>query len=271
VQLQSAKHRFEAQGIKFAAISYDSAAILKEFADRHKIDFPLLADPESRLISSFGVLNSKASGMTKGMALPGYFYIDASGIIREKFFQADYSDRVTPNRLIARLFPELTEEATQKVDAPHLVLELSQSDRVVIPGSRFSIAAQIELPPDVHVYAPGVKGYQHIQLELAPSPEFQLAPPVYPSSKILFLDAIKEQVPVFEGKFRITSEAMIVASPDFVKSLGTSGKTVNIAGQLKYQACDKTTCYLPTSIPVSWQLQVLPLDRQRSPEAIQHK
>jgi hypothetical protein len=28
---------------------------------------------------------------------------------------------------------------------------------------------------------------------------------------------------------------------------------------------------LPTSIPANWQLQILPLDRQRSPQAIQPK
>jgi len=82
---------------------------------------------------------------------------------------------------------------------------------------------------------------------------------------------IKEEVPVFEGKFRITSEAKIGANPDFIKLVGLNGRTVTVSGQLNYQACDKTICYPPTSVPVSWQLEVLPLDRQRSPEAIQHK
>jgi hypothetical protein len=133
------------------------------------------------------------------------------------------------------------------------------------------LAALVELPQDVHVYAPGVKGYKPMQLEFQPSPDFELAPPIYPSSRILYLEAIKEEVPVFEGKFNITSDAKISLNPDFMKSLGTSGKTVTISGQLRYQACDRTTCYLPTSIPVTWQVQVLPLDLQRSPEAIRHK
>jgi hypothetical protein len=60
-------------------------------------------------------------------------------------------------------------------------------------------------------------------------------------------------------------------NPDFIKSVGPSGKTVTVSGQLNYQACDKTICYPPTSVPVSWQLEILPLDRQRSPDAIQHK
>ena len=269
MQLQNTKQKFEAQEIQLAAISYDSPAILKDFADRRKIEFPLLADPQSKIIASYGVLNQEATGMTKGMALPGYFYIDANGIIREKYYEAKYTNRFTANNVMAKLFPELAEGISQKVEAPHLNLELNESDRAVVPGSRFSLVAQIELPQDVHVYAPGVKGYKPIQLEIAPSPDFEPIPPVYPPSKVLYLDAIKEQVPVFEGRFRITSEVKMSANPDFMKSLGADEKT--IAGQLHYQVCDKTTCYLPTSIPLTWQLQILPLDRQRSPEAIQHK
>ena len=40
-----------------AAISYDSVALLKEFAERKKISYPLLSDPESAIIRAFGILN----------------------------------------------------------------------------------------------------------------------------------------------------------------------------------------------------------------------
>jgi hypothetical protein len=166
VQLQNAKQRFEAQGLKLAAISYDSPAILKDFAERHKIEFPLLADPNSEIIRKFNVLNAEAKGMTKGMAYPGFFYIDAGGVIREKYFTAKYTDRLTANNLIAKLFPELSAEVSQSVEAPHLRLTLAQSDPSVIPGGRVSLIADIELPPDVHVYSPGVQGYKPIQLAL---------------------------------------------------------------------------------------------------------
>jgi hypothetical protein len=138
VQLQDAKQRFESRGLKLAAISYDSPAILQDFAKRHQIDFPLLADPNSEIIRSFHVLNSEAKGMTKGMAYPGFFYVDSSGLIREKYFTAKYTDRLTANNVIAKLFPELSAEVTQNVKGPHLQLTLAQSDRSVIPGGRVS-------------------------------------------------------------------------------------------------------------------------------------
>ncbi len=273
MQLQNANERFETQGLKLAAISYDSPAILKDFAGRHKIEFPLLADPNSEIIRSFHVLNTEAKGMTKGMAYPGFFYVDASGIIREKYFTPKYTDRLTANNVIARLFPELSAEVTQDIKAPHLQLTLAQSDRSVIPGGRVSLIAEIELPPDVHVYSPGVQGYKPIQLTLQGLPGIELQPVVYPNSKVLYLEAIQEHVPVFEGKFRISQDLTVTPSrtSDALRSVFSKERAISITGDLKYQACDQTVCYPPTSVPVKWKLQILPLDLKRSPRAIQHK
>ena len=271
MQLQNAKPRFEAHGIKFAAISYDSPAILKDFAERHKIDFPLLADPDSKVIRSFHVLNEKADGMTRGMALPGFFYIDKVGWIQEKYFEANYVNRFTANNVIAKLFPELTEEVSQKAEAPYIELALAQSDGAVVPGSRTSLFVDVGLPAGTHVYAPGATGYKPVALIVQPSADIEVAAASYPEASTLYLEAIKEKVPVFEGKFRIVQDIKITASKALIESLGATGKTVRVAGELKYQACDQTVCYRPTSVPVSWQLEVLPLDRERSPEAIRHK
>jgi hypothetical protein len=273
VQLQNAKAKFDQQGLKLAAISYDSQAILADFAKRHKIEFPLLADPDSKVIRSFNVLNPEAKGMNKGMALPGFFYIDDSGVIREKYFEAKYTNRFTANNVIGKLFPELTQEVSQNVEAPHLRLTLGQSDRTVVPGSRLTLTLQVELPPGVHVYAPGVKGYKPIQLVLRTPGGIEPTPAVYPSSKILYLPAIKEQVPVFEGKLRIAQDVTIPASKvgAGLRAVLGSAKTVTIPGELHYQACDATICYPPTSVPLKWEIKVEPLDLHRSPGNIQHK
>ena len=273
MELQNAKQRFEEHGLKLAAISYDSRAILKDFAARHNIDFPLLADPHSEIIRSFGVFNSEAKGMTKGMAHPGFFYIDENGVIREKYFEAKYADRFTPNNVIGKLFPELTEEVNETIEAPHLRLTLGQSDHVVAPGNRVTLIADIELPHDVHVYSPGVERYKPIQLTVHPMAGIEPSPAVYPTSKTLYLEAIQEHVPVFEGKFRITQDVTVTPSDtrDVVRSLIAADKRISITGDLKYQACDKTICYPPTAVAVKWELQVRPLDLKRSPKAIQHK
>lgn len=271
IQLQAAKARFEKQGIKLAGISYDSVEILKFFSDRRKIDFPLLSDPESKIIRRYQVLNAEAVGPNAGMARPGYFFIDPAGVIHEKFFEAKYRERLTGNTLLAKLFPELGEEVTGTVETPHLQLRLEQSDHSAVPGNLVTLTAEIHLPPDVHVYAPGTEGYKTIELAIDPLPDFEVRRAEYPSAKILYLPAIRERVPVFENTFRIRQELKVNSMMDFSGALPAEGKEVSVKGKLEYQACDSKICFLPASVPVEWQLHLEPLDRVRAPEDIRHK
>jgi len=231
----------------------------------------MLGDPDSKTIKAYGVLNQEATGMQKGFARPGYFFIDRKGVIREKFFEAKYRERLTGNSIISKLFPELGQEVTETVEAQHLQLALEQSDRSAVPGARITLAAELRLPPEVHVYAPGAQGYKPIKLVMDAMPEMEFKPTIYPLSKTLYLPVINERVPVFEGVFRISQDLKVNSGSEFAGSLGKDGKIFTITAKLEYQACDKTKCYVPTSVPIKWQLQVFPLDRTRAPVDIRHK
>ncbi len=218
--MRDAEEKFRERGIGLAAISYDSEAILKDFSDRQHIPYPLLSDPDSAIIKSFGVLNEEATGFTRGMSHPGYFYLGRDGAIKEEFFEAVYTDRFSANNLLGKIFPELIEGAGREVVTPHIHVGLRQSDRIVIPGSRVTLQVDISLPKDVHVYAPEVARYKPVKLEIDPAPEFSVRDPRYPKSKILYLKAINEKVPVFEGEFRIAQDVVVTASREFMGSLG---------------------------------------------------
>lgn len=172
--------------------------------------------------------------------------------------------------IIVKLFPELAEQVDEKVDAPHLQVSLAQSDRTVVAGNRVSLIAEIQLPAGVHVYSPGVQGYKPIALSVEPIAGAVPVGLTYPPAKVLYLEPIHEHVPVFEGKFRIVYELRINSSRAFLASLG-NGKELTVTGELKYQACDERVCYAPASLNLHWKLDVLPLDHQRSSEAIQHR
>ena len=217
------------------------------------------------------MLNTEAAGQNLGMARPGYFFIDPKGVIREKFFEAKYRERLSGNNIIAKLFPELGEEVVNTVQAPHLAVAVQQSDRVAVPGSLITLIAEVRLPPDIHVYAPGTTGYKPIELVVDPAPGISVRPAIYPQSKILFLPAINERVPVFEGTFHIRQDVKVSSAAEFSSALGAAGKDLTITGALHYQACDSKTCFLTNAAPVEWRLKVLPLDRQRAPENIRHK
>lgn len=275
VELQKAQQRFKEKGIGLVGISYDSQAILKYFSARYGITFPLLADPHSEIIRRFGVLNPRGAGFSKGMAIPGFFYVKPDSRIQDAFFGVSDAERFTANNVIAKLFPELISGDERTIPALHLNLELSQSDTNVVHGNSVTLIAVVSLPPDVHVYAPGVQGgYKPIALELDPTPDAVLHRVHNPRPKIMFLPVIHDKVPVFEGTFRITEDATIAYDKGFIGRVmkgPASGTPVTLKGTLFYQACDSKICYLPTSVPVSWKLMVKHLNRSRAPLAIQHK
>lgn len=111
-------------------------------------------------------------------------YVSPTGEVKEKFFETAYTDRYTARNLILKSFPDLVEGNGREVSAPYIKLKLFQSDEAVVPGSRFTITAEIGLPPDTHVYAPGVKGYKSVQLDIETSPDFRVLPLRYPESAI---------------------------------------------------------------------------------------
>jgi hypothetical protein len=39
---------------------------------------------------------------------------------------------------------------------------------------------------------------------------------------------------------------------------------LTISGTLSYQACDATLCFTPQSVPLSWTVNLLQLDRERA-------
>lgn len=63
-------------------------------------------------------------------------------------------------------------------------------------------------------------------LTLEPSPEIEAISIHFPPARILYLDAIKEQVPVFDGKFRITQDVRVASSREAMKAVGTTGMTI---------------------------------------------
>lgn len=81
-------------------ISYDDPAVLKKFADKSKITYPLLSDPGSRTIGDYQIRNEAAKGKASGVPLPGTFILDRLGVIRAKIFLDGYRERHTTDALI---------------------------------------------------------------------------------------------------------------------------------------------------------------------------
>ena len=254
-----------------AAISYDSVPVLAQFAQREHIAFPLLSDPDSAVIRRYGILNQAVPKGTPffGIPHPGTYVLNAKGIVTGKYFEEDFRVRDTASSILLRQFG-LEVKQREAVTAKHLSLRTSATNADVRPGQRITLNVDVDLPPRVHVYAPGVLGYIPVALSLKASPAFQADPVVFPKSSMLTLVPIHETVPVYTGHFQLL-QTVTLGIAQQVEPLLDSGRRLPIGGVFRYQACDDRECFIPETVPLQWTLHVLPLDRTRVPEDLRRK
>jgi hypothetical protein len=272
VELEQNLAALQKQGLGVAAISYDTPAVLKSFADRQHIRFTLLSDPASKIIRSYDILNDTvpASNMTYGIPYPGTFIVDTQGKVIAKYFEDDYRERVSASDILVRQYGAAGDAAGVVVDAKHLRLTPSASTVVARPGHRIVLSLAIDLPPGMHVYAPGVQGYIPIDWKLEDATLSKLPAFDYPASEQLRLAAINETVPVYRGKVRIQREITLAQQNKLTPLVSAAGDLV-IKGTFRYQACDEKICHIPETVPVEWRFHFEGLDRQRAPAELQRK
>ena len=273
MELQSNLEKIRAEGLGVAAISYDSVAVLKSFAERRGITFPLLSDADSKIIRDFGIFNeqSKEGSMQYGIPYPGTYLVDRAGRVTAKYFEDDYTQRYTAGDILVSRFGESAGAAHTAAEGKHLRVSASASNARVRSGQRISLVLDVQLGPRLHVYAPGVNSdYIPIEWSMKESPAIVVRAATYPASRMLRLEAIGETAPVFEGAFRLVREVTVARDAAVRPLLDAEGK-LTIEGGLKYQACDDRVCYPPETVPVRWTLQVEGHDRERAPAELQHK
>ena len=256
---------YAARGINVAAITYDPPAVLKHFAERRGITYPLLSDAGSRTIKAFGILNTNiaADNPVFGIPFPVTYLLDAKGRVKSKYFEEDYRERYSAANILVREFKG-EGVAGQETEAKHLKLRTSASNAGLYVGSRVTLILDIALPPKMHVYAPGVEGYRPVEWSMAESKSWVVTAPVYPPAKKLRLEAIGETVPVFERTARVTRDLIAGQNAELKPAIGADG-SVTVEGVFLYQACDDKVCYVPESVPLKWVFPVTPLDSVRVP------
>jgi hypothetical protein len=264
VELEQNLPEIRKRGLEVAAISYDNPAVLKSFAERKSITFPMLSDTESKIIRAFGILNEAApKGAFFGIPYPGTYILDTQGVVVEKYFEEDYTQRYTASAILAQEFGAAVGAAHSTVEAKHLRISASAGTDVVHVGQRIVLALDIDLPPGMHVYAPGVTGYIPVDLSIVESSSIAVHPAVYPPSKPIYMKAINETLAVYTGQVRVLRDITIAK--------GVQPGELTVEGKFRYQACDEKICYVPETVPIKWTLHAEALDRQRAPTDMQRK
>jgi hypothetical protein len=239
--------------------------VLSDFASRRGVTFPLLSDPGSITIKQYGILNTtvpEANRQMYGVPFPGTFMLNTRSVVTSRFFEQAYQERNTVGSIMARLGNKVNVQATT-ISSPQLELTSYATDNTVAPGTQFSIVVDVRPARGVHVYAPGVTGYKPIRLSMQPQPALFVRAPQYPPSEDYHFRPLNEHVQVYQRPFRIVQDIVIDSSPQAEAAL-KSVTSLTIKGTLNYQACDDRVCFTPKTVPLTWNVDLRQLDRERA-------
>jgi len=265
VELQGRLAELRAQGLGLAVITYDSPAIMADFARRRSITFPLLSDAGSATIRAYGILNTTVAAGTSnyGIPFPGTIIVDRRGRVTSRYFEEAYQERNSVSTILLTLGKGRAPVSASRVDTDHLQVTTYASDETVAPGTLFSLAFDVTPKRGMHVYAPGSSGYRVISVRLDPHPLVTTRPIVFPPSEIYEFKPLNERVPVYQKPFRLVQTLSITPAADKRQEVSAL-RTLTLKGALEYQACDDAICYPPRTVPVSYTVKVRPLDQERS-------
>lgn len=245
--------------------------VLKDFTERRRITFALLSDPDSAIIRRFGLLNPEypEGDPAHGVPYAVTFVTDEHGVVRSKFFEGSYVNRRTAASILALEGESIA--PAEDVKAEHLTARTFLSNQEAFPGNRLTLIADIELAKGLHAYAPGSKGYRALELRLDPQPLVSFGETVYPPAHPYLFRPLNETVPVFEGRLRLVRDVTLAGGKEMADLLRSPDPRLTIRGSLEYQVCSDHVCYPPRTLPLSWTLEVRPLDRERPPEALRRE
>ncbi len=84
IQLSQHLEKIQSAGGQVVMVCYDAPEKVKRFAERRKINVPILSDSDSRTIEAYAMRAVSGSGQQLGSSQHGTFVIDGSGIVRSK-------------------------------------------------------------------------------------------------------------------------------------------------------------------------------------------
>ncbi len=120
------------------------------------------------------------------------------------------------------------------------------------PGSTIRLALQVPIPPGLHVQSNKPRDPSLIPATLTfdEVPGVTVTELVFPASIDIPLPGFAEPAAVFEGELLVGVSTVL----DRTVAPGT----LTIPARFRYQACDDSSCFPPTTVPVSWTIEVSP-------------
>jgi hypothetical protein len=239
-------------GVALIGISYDSQEVLRDFAAAKGIEFPLLSDEGSRVITAVGLLDRdleahhaafgiKTSAHQHGVAYPAVFVLDESGTVAQKRIQENYRAREGARQLLEALTlgATLAGSRNQKgLDSPHVKVTAYTDSDYYVRWEKTRLHVEVEIEPGWHVYGrPIPEGYTPLAVEIHADEGLAAGEPEYPPARPFRVEGLDEEFNVYEGRLHLLIPfAVNVAAETGARTLGVS---------ISWQACSESECLVP--------------------------
>ncbi len=231
-------------------MSYDAVDVLRGFADRYGITYPLLSDQGSHVMRTLGLLNEHvyeqhaAYGIPQqdrhwGVPYPGVLLLDTHGRVIQKRFQQSYRERETGVGLLEQGFglhstlqrPEVVVQTAGGVTV-HAALD---TDRYRF-FQRLWLTVELTITPGLHVYGrPIPEGYIPLVIEVVPIAGMVVGQPTWPAPHRYHIAGLPEEFWVYEGTVQVSLPV----------TLTEEGGDQTLQVTVDYQACSETDCFVP--------------------------
>lgn len=105
IELKKKSSQFNKIGYKVAIITYDPPHKTKSFSDKKDLRFPVIYDEGSKIITDFGLLNTKHKAGSKfyGVPHPAIFVIAKDGSIIKEYQEDGYKNRPDLDKILIDL------------------------------------------------------------------------------------------------------------------------------------------------------------------------
>jgi len=94
---------FEARGVRVVGISVDPPDITQRQSQKLGYTFPLLSDPNAKIIRRYDVLHPGAGPKGADIARPAEFLLDSNGIVRWVNLTENIAVRARPEQVLEAL------------------------------------------------------------------------------------------------------------------------------------------------------------------------
>jgi hypothetical protein len=250
--------------------------VLREFAEKQRIPYPLLSDLDSRVIRAFGILNDRIDendAFLFGIPYPGVYVTDENGVVTAKFFRDSYKKRESPENLLdaalgrIELQADVPRVATGDAEV-RITAAVHGGKGTIRQGVMRKLVVRFELAPGLHLYGePVPQGMIPTTVEVTGPPGLVVEAPVFPPSTPLALPSLGLTLPVWSGTFDVAVPIYAVGElASETRPLDAQATTLEV--RVRYQACDDERCLLPKTETLRL---VVPLDVIDVPALAMHQ